>query len=111
VFLVSLLCLAPLFLRAESSLWHQLPERLMPEIGPMIEAGLSQADEMRDSGFARREAEGARLSSRSAVLPTFGMSSTYRREQDFESSFGQEQRDRMIYFVTLSQPLYHWGAR
>ena len=87
-----------------------MPERLMPQLEPLIEQALKISDEAEMRELMEREAMGRRISARSNILPSFGGSVTYRQEEDQNQVEGGFE-ERLIYSFALTQPVYHWGAR
>lgn len=95
---------------AEVTFVGKMPEDLMPEMREIIDSALTSSEGVWDRDLAETAAEGRRIASRSAILPSFRTNVSFRKEQD-EDSVISSYEDRVVYNVTLSQPLYHWGAR
>lgn len=104
------LCLLGPLLRAEFELSGRMPEDLMPGLRRVIDSALRNSDPMMQSERLMEEADGRRVSARSAVLPSLRTSAAFRQEDDRERD-EQGFEERVIFSVTLSQPLYHWGVR
>lgn len=105
------LCLLAPVLRAEFEIAGRMPEELMPGLRRVIDSALRNSDPMQQSEVLMEEAEGRRISARSAVLPSLRTSLALRQEEDQDRAHDRGFEERVIYSVTLSQPLYHWGAR
>lgn len=89
----------------------KLPEDLMPELNLVIDAALEKSETMLMRAFSEEEAEGRRVAARAAVLPSFSSDVAFRQERELGALGGEEFEDRIVYNVTLSQPLYHWGTK
>lgn len=87
-----------------------MPEDLMPQMREAIEAALSGSQVMGQREFAEREAEGRKIAAHAAVKPSFRSSLAARQEDDQNKVDRSGFESRVIYNVSLSQPIYHWGA-
>jgi len=89
----------------------KLPEDLMPQMKEAIEVALESSQAMQLRAFGEEEAEGRRVAAKSAVLPSFSTDVAFRGENEFGDAGENEFEERMVYNVTLSHPLYHWGTK
>ncbi len=89
----------------------RLPEDLIPQLNEVISAAMEGSDAMAQREFSEAESEGRRIAARSAVLPSFRSNVAFRQEKDINEVAGAGYEDRVVYNVTLNQPLYHWGAK
>jgi len=90
-----------------------LPEDLMPGLRPLIENGLSQAPEMITQGINISISEAQRLyNGYGPMLPNIGGNAQYG---DYETSIANNPQATSrtlgsFYSVTLTQPVFRWGA-
>ncbi|MBC2605075.1 TolC family protein [Pelagicoccus albus] len=110
-FLLFVASLASSLSFGQNELDEKLPEALIPELKTVIDSALQNSDTVLDRQLAEREAYGKRMSARSAVLPSLGTNVAVRQEKDDDTDGEAGFEDRVIYNVTLSQPLYHWGSK
>ncbi|WP_309006208.1 TolC family protein [Pelagicoccus sp. SDUM812005] len=89
----------------------RLPEDLIPQLNEVIAAALEGSESMLLREYFEEEAEGRRISARAAVLPSFRTNVAFRQEKDLEDVDGAGYENRVVYNVTVSQPIYHWGTR
>lgn len=109
-----LLSLASLFCAssyANPSFEGRLPEDLIPQMKELISVALENSETMLLREYAEREAEGRRISARSAVLPTVRTNISFRQEREQDAPSGQGFEDRVVYDLSLRQPIYHWGTK
>lgn len=104
--------LAPSWLMADPIFDSRAPERVLPGLERLISEALGGSDAMIEQALRDAESEGRRGVSDSRVLPSLKAGVELREEQVLDPEpGGDERRQRLIYNVTLSQPLFHWGAR
>ncbi|MEM9161037.1 MAG: TolC family protein, partial [Verrucomicrobiota bacterium] len=100
-------------LRAQPNLEEQLPEALLPGLNQILETAIYESSAMRLRAYAEEESEGQMKVSRSRKMARVSTVVSYRKEEDLDSnSDGSANNDteRLIYGVSMSQPLYHWGV-
>ena len=102
------MALFPTILCAQGSLSDQLPEKLIPNIGVVIDAALEQSSVMYDRELVETIAQGQRIVRSAASRPSFRASLSYNQEEEQNAKSGFEER--LVYSVTLRKSLYHWGA-
>ncbi len=91
------------------NLAERLPENSVPGLREILDAAMTEAESIQLRDFAERDFEGRQLVARSSQNPSVDANVTYRKEQDFEDE-DSEIGDRLLYSLTLSKSLYHWGA-
>lgn len=115
LFMRSFLLLVACFLGASSfardPLKGRLPENMIPQMREIISVAMEESRTMEIREYSEVESEGRLISARSAVLPSFRTNVSFRQEKDIGSDADGGFDDRVVYNVTLSQPLYHWGTR
>ncbi len=83
----------------------------MPGLQAVLENALNASEAAQLQQYFEEEARGRRVASRAAVLPSLRTSVSLRQEEEQGSADESSFEDRVVYDLTLSQPLYHWGAR
>lgn len=96
---------------ADNPLRGRMPENLMPDLKDVIAVALEDSSDMEVVSYLEREAEGKRIAHRAAVLPSFRSSFSLRQEEDQDKARSTGFEERAVYRVSLSQPVYHWGAK
>ncbi len=93
----------------EVRLDEHLPENSISGLREILDAAMTEAESIQLRDLTEQDYEGRRLVSKSAQNPNLRANVTYRKEQDFEED---ESRigDRLLYSLTLSKSLFHWGA-
>ncbi len=93
----------------EVRLADHLPENTISGLRTILDAAMTEAESIQLRDLTEQDYEGRRLVSQSAQNPNIRANVTYRKEQDFEED---ESRigDRLLYSLTLSKSLFHWGA-
>ncbi|MGD1031148.1 MAG: TolC family protein [Opitutaceae bacterium] len=97
----------------ETGVTGTMPEDLMPGLRPLIEGGLSQAPEMITQGINISISEAQRLwNGYGPLLPSLGGNAQYG---DYETSIANNPQATSrtagsFYSVTLTQPVFRWGA-
>ncbi|MDQ8201014.1 TolC family protein [Pelagicoccus enzymogenes] len=89
----------------------RLPEHMIPQLKEVIASALEGSESMLLREYFEEESEGRRISARAAVMPTFQSNVAFRQEKNLDTAAGEGWENRVVYNVTLSQPLYHWGTR
>lgn len=89
----------------------RLPEHMIPQLNEVIASALEGSESMLLREYFEEESEGRRISARAAVMPTFQSNVAFRQEKNLDTAAGEGWENRVVYNVTLSQPLYHWGTR
>ncbi len=110
-FLLLVACLVSASSFARDPLQGRLPEDLIPQIRGVVAAALEGAEPMLQRQYMEEESGGRRISARSAVLPSFRSNVAFRQEKDLDSADSSGFENRVVYNVTLSQPVYHWGTK
>ncbi|MDQ8187894.1 TolC family protein [Pelagicoccus sp. SDUM812002] len=77
----------------------------------IISGAMEGAELMLLREYSEAESEGRRIAARAAVMPSFRSNFAFRQEKAIDDIDGTGYEDRVVYNVTLSQPLYHWGTR
>lgn len=111
LFLLFFACLICTVCRAQTGLRVKLPEEIFPQLQEIIDSALEKSEVAIEREMLETEARGRRISARSAVLPSLSSSIALRQERDQDTVEDARWDERVIYNLTLSQPLYHWGAR
>ncbi len=91
------------------NLAEHLPENSFSGLRDLLEAAMTEAESIQLRELTEQNYEGQRIVSKSIKNPQLRANVTYRKEQDFEED---ESRigDRLLYSLTLSKSLFHWGA-
>ncbi len=93
----------------ELELAKRLPENTIGGLGALLKAAMTESSNMSLRDLVEDDFEGRSLVLASPKKMRIGGSATYRKEEDLkedESSLS----DRLIYSLTLSKTLFHWGA-
>ncbi len=117
--LVCALGLAGIARAAADAMPVAMPEDLMPGLKAVLKSALEQSPRMITSGLDLAKSEADFLQSRSAQLPSANLSLGYQyaqvRYQDERADGSRVWRPIEIsagptYFLSVYQPVYHWGA-
>lgn len=93
----------------EVKLADHLPENAISGLREVLEAAMTEAESIQLRDIVEQDFEGRQIVAESGKNLSIQARTTYRKEQDLErdeSSTG----DRLLYSLTLSKSLYHWGA-
>lgn len=108
--LLSILCVSAADLGAETVVDGRMPEDLMPPLRDIIGSALEGSDAVLEGELYESEAEGRRIAARASVLPSLRADVAFRQEREIDSELPASFEDRVIYEVSLRQPIYHWGV-
>lgn len=111
LFLASLVCVPTSIgaLAEEVSLTRLLPENSIVALKEILEIAMTDAESIQLRELAEQDFEGRNLASKAARNLNLRGNLTYRKEQDFEDT-NSDIGDRLLYSLTLSKSLFHWGA-
>lgn len=86
-----------------------LPEDLIPALRPILVAALEQSPQMILRNIDIAQAEASRMQSASVLWPRLFTSASYT---DTESAVADvtSSSDGIFYSLSISQPVFHWGA-
>ena len=93
----------------EVKLSEHLPENSISGLRELLEAAMTEAESIQLRDLVERDFEGRKIVAKSAKNPQLRTNVTLRKEQDFERD-DSEISDRLLYSLTLSKSLFHWGA-
>lgn len=110
-FLLLVACLVSASSYARDPFEGRLPEDMIPQIRQMISVAMEDSETMLLREYSEVESQGRLISARSGVLPSLRSNVSFRQEKDIGSDGDSGFEDRVVYNLTLSQPLYHWGTR
>lgn len=88
----------------------KMPEDLIPELRDIIAAALESSETVGDLDLREAEARGRRTAYKSVTLPSFNARVSLRQERDDDAESDASFEERLVYNITLSQPIYHWGS-
>ncbi|WP_438479463.1 TolC family protein [Oleiharenicola lentus] len=89
-----------------------LPEKLYPQLDAMLKRAVQQSPRMIGRALDLEVAEGARIESRSNILPSVGGSYRFNKARDERADIDETlDVDKSYYDFSLSQPIFHWGER
>ncbi len=94
---------------ADQALVSRLPENSLPGLMPLLQGAADHSNAMKERQFFEDEFEGRRMISRASKRPRVSTTLDARKE-DVITESGLDLNDRAFYSVTLTQPVYHWGA-
>ena len=94
---------------SEVKLSEHLPENSISGLRALLEAAMTEAESIQLRDLVERDFEGRKIVAKSAKNPQLRTNVTLRKEQDFERD-NSEISDRLLYSLTLSKSLFHWGA-
>ncbi|QXD31765.1 TolC family protein [Candidatus Pelagisphaera phototrophica] len=94
---------------SEVKLSEHLPENSISGLRALLEAAMTEAESIQLRDLVERDFEGRKIVAKSAKNPQLRTNVTLRKEQDFERD-DSEISDRLLYSLTLSKSLFHWGA-
>ena len=94
---------------SEVKLSEHLPENSISGLRALLEAAMTEAESIQLRDLIERDFEGRKIVAKSAKNPQLRTNVTLRKEQDFERD-DSEISDRLLYSLTLSKSLFHWGA-
>lgn len=95
-----------------------LPEVIFPDLKVILKKAAQQSPQMLSQALTLEIAEEGRISARSSLLPSLGANISLNRSQDtneyvynaLNSSLNRYMTTTTPYSVSLSQPIFHWGA-
>ncbi len=95
-----------------------LPERVFPELEAILKQAVQQSPRMLSRALDLEIAENSRIQARAALLPSAGASFSLNKSRDKQeyvysptiSSLASYNVTTTPYAISVSQPLYHWGA-
>jgi outer membrane protein TolC len=95
-----------------------LPEDYFPGLKTILESAVQQSPRMMSHNANVAIAEQNRIAARSGMLPSAGFSTSYypwdRQEradrQSPDNPSGASNTQRFSYYLTVTQPVFHWGA-
>ena len=95
-----------------------LPEVIFPDLEVILRKAAQQSPQMLSQALTLEIAEEGRISARSSLLPSLGANISLNRSQDtneyvynaLNSSLNRYMTTTTPYSVSLSQPIFHWGA-
>lgn len=94
---------------SEVKLSEHLPENSISGLRALLEAAMTEAESIQLRDLVEQDFEGRKIVAKSAKNPQLRSNVTLRKEQDFERE-NSETSDRLLYSLTLSKSLFHWGA-
>jgi outer membrane protein TolC len=96
-----------------------LPERLFPQLDAILKKAVQQSPRMLSRALDLEMAENNRIAARSGMLPSISAYYSYYKSRDklsylypgsIPSTITEYSPTKTPYAVSLSQPLFHWGA-
>lgn len=96
-------------LAQDVKLAEHLPESSIKGLREILDAAMTEAESIQLRDLVEQDYEGRRIVSKAAKNPNLSARVTYRKEQDFEEE-DSEIGERLLYSLTLSKSLFHWGA-
>lgn len=104
----ALLALMPTTRAEETPL---LPEQVFPALQGILQQAIKQSPTMVSHNLDVLIAGGDRLQGRSGMLPKLGGYYQFQHSQDTRAdAFGTLDTKRVGYNLSLTQPIFHWGA-
>ena len=91
---------------------QMVPEAQMPFLGELLEHATKQAPKILAKNIELAQMEAARISARSALLPSVSVSAreVYQAVSLSSGDGGYNTGDGIFYNAGLRQPIFHWGA-
>lgn len=89
-----------------------LPEDLLPQLRPILEAALSQSPQMIQSNISIASAEAAHIQDRAGMLPSVSASANYGENKTaIAANQGYSNASSgLFYNLSLNQPIFQWNA-
>src|SRR5204863_7022941 len=88
-----------------------LTEKIFPELQPILANALQQSPRMLERNLELDAASGDLLQARAGLYPAVSAYFQDSRTRDQREDVpGTLKTDKLYYNLSVSQPLYHWGA-
>lgn len=88
-----------------------LPEKIFPELQPILTTALAQSPRMLERSLDAEAAAGDRMQAKAGIYPSVGgffqESQARDRREDIKGSLAVE---KLYYNLSITQPIFHWGT-
>ncbi|HEY5078624.1 MAG TPA: TolC family protein, partial [Opitutaceae bacterium] len=108
---LSIALLSAACLRAEAPpVVGTLPEDLIPEIRPLLQAAVERSPNTIAASIALAQQEAGKITSNSVLWPSVFASANYDTTSESTSKSPTSRNQGFFYSASISQPLFQWGA-